>query len=309
MTITDKNVLPPGVRDYYDRLLLTTMYPNLIYSSFAQKRILPKKSGDTVVHRRFGKLDTVPIPLKDGITPPGTSLDATDIKTRVSFYGNYVTITNEVQLTVQDRILNESTKLLGQNGAQTIDEVVRDVLVSTSSVILAANGANGGTPTELTKADIDAVVRILLSNDAKMISEVIKPSSYFATTPVRPAFWGFIHSDLVDDLENVSGFSYTSNYSQMLALDSEWGSTGNVRWKYTSAGSVSGGVYNLPIVAKEGYGIVHLRAETCEFYVNPLGSSGAADPLHQRGTIGWSHPFAARLLNDLLVINLKVTHS
>jgi hypothetical protein len=46
----------------------------------------------------------VPIPLIDGITPPGSPLSATDIKARVSFYGNYVTITNQVELTVEDRV-------------------------------------------------------------------------------------------------------------------------------------------------------------------------------------------------------------
>ena len=52
-----------------------------------QRRILPEKNGDTIVFRRYSKLDTVPIPLVDGRTPPGAPLSATDIKARVSFYG------------------------------------------------------------------------------------------------------------------------------------------------------------------------------------------------------------------------------
>jgi len=40
----------------------------------------------------------------DGRTPPGAPLSATDIKARVTFYGNFVTITNQVQLTVEDRV-------------------------------------------------------------------------------------------------------------------------------------------------------------------------------------------------------------
>jgi len=43
-----------------------TAYPNLIYTKFAQKRVLPEKSGDTIVFRRYAKLSTVPIPLIDG---------------------------------------------------------------------------------------------------------------------------------------------------------------------------------------------------------------------------------------------------
>lgn len=313
MTITTTSVLPPAVREYYDRLLLMTAYPQLIHTKFAQKRVLPEKNGDTIVFRRYSRLQTVPIPLVDGVTPPGAPLSATDIKAQVSFYGNFVTITNQVELTVEDRVLNEAARLLAQNMAQTMDEVTRDVLASTSSVLQCSNGSNGQTPTELTKADIDAAVKTLLGNDAEMISEVVTGANLFATAPVRPAFWGYIDTDLLDDLEAVSNFLHSANYpNQQTVLDSEWGATGNVRWLYTSVGSVSSAsppVYNNFIIGKEAYAVVHLRSETGEFYIEPLGSAGAADPLHQRGSVGWQHPFVSRILNDAFMINLMATHS
>jgi len=290
-----------------------TAYPTLVHTKFAQKRILPEKNGDTIVFRRYSRLSTVPIPLVDGVTPPGAPLSVTDIKARVSFYGNFVTITNQVQLTVEDRVLNESARLLAQNLAQTMDEVTRDVLASTSSVLQCSNGINGQTPTELTKADIDSSVKTLLGNDAEMISEVVTASDGYATSPVRPSFWGYLDTDLLDDLESVANFVNTANYpSQQTVLDSEWGATGNVRWLYTSVGSVSAAtpaVYNNFIVGKEAYAVVHLRSETGEFYIEPLGSAGAADPLHQRGSVGWQHPFVSRILNDSFMLNLMATHS
>lgn len=311
--ITTVAVLPPAVREYYDRLLLMTAYPQLIHTKFAQKRILPEKMGDTIVFRRYARLDTVPVPLVDGITPPGAPLSATDIKARVDFYGNFVTITNQVELTVEDRVLNESARLLAQNLAQTMDEVTRDVLAGTMSVLQSANGVNGNTPTELTKADIDAAVQTLLNNDSEMISEVVVGRDAFGTAPVRPAFWAYIDTALLDDLEAVSNFTHSANYpNQQSVLDAEWGATGNVRWLYTSVGSVtsaSPAVYNNFIVGKEAYAVVHLGSETGEFYIEPLGSAGAADPLHQRGSVGWQHPFVARILNDAFMLNLEATHS
>lgn len=313
MAITTVAVLPPAVREYYDRLLLMTAYPALIHTRFAQKRVLPEKMGDTIVFRRYSRLDTVPIPLVDGITPPGAPLSATDIKARVDFYGNFVTITNQVELTVEDRVLNESARLLAQNLAQTMDEVTRDVLASTSSVLQCANGVNGNTPTELSKADIDAAIKTLLGNDSEMISEVIEGRDAFGTAPVRPAFFGYIDTDLLDDLEGVSNFLSSANYpNNQRVLDNEWGSTSNVRWLYTSVGSVSSAtpaVYNNFIVGKEAYAVVHLGSESGDFYIEPLGSAGAADPLHQRGSVGWQHPFVARILNDAFMLNLEATHS
>ncbi len=269
--------------------------------------------GDTIVFRRYARLATVPIPLVDGITPPGAPLSATDIQARVDFYGNFVTVTNQVELTVEDRVLNEAARLLAQNLAQTMDEVTRDVLASTSSVLQCANGVNGNTPTELTKADTDIAVRTLLSLDAEMISEVVVGRDAFGTTPVRPAFWAYLDTDLLDDLEAVANFAHSSQYSnQQSVLDSEWGATGNIRWLYTSVGSVTAStpaVFNNFIIAKEAYAVVHLRSETGEFYVEPLGSAGAADPLHQRGSVGWQHPFVSRILNDAFMLNLTATHT
>lgn len=313
MALTTTAVLPPAVREYYDRLLLMTAYPMLVHTRFAQRRILPRKMGDTIVFHRYARLATVPIPIQDGITPPGAPLSVTDIKARVDFYGNFVMVTDEVELTVEDRVLNVSARLLAQNLAQTIDEVTRDVLASTSSVLLASNGSNLQTPTELTKADIDAAVQTLLGNDAEMISQVVVGSDKFGTAPVRPAFWGYIDTDLLDDLEQVSNFLSSANYpNQTTVLDGEWGSTGNVRWLYTSVGSVSSAspaVYNNFIVGKEAYAVVHLGSESGDFYIEPLGSAGSADPLHQRGTVGWKHPFVARILNDAFMLNLMSTHS
>jgi N4-gp56 family major capsid protein len=313
MAITTVAVLPPAVRDYYDRLLLMTAYPTLIHTKFAQKRMLPRKMGDTIVFRRYSRLATVPIPLVDGVTPPGATLSATDIKARVDFYGNYVMITNQVELTVEDRVFNESARLLAQNLGQTIDEVTRDVLASTSSVLLCSNGSNGSNPTEINKLDIDIAVKTLLGNDAEMISQVVTGIDAFGTAPIRPAFWGYMDTDLLDDLEQVSNFQPTSSYpSQQTVLEAEWGATGNVRWLYTSVGSVSSAspaVYNNFIIGKEAYAVVHLGSESGDFYIEPLGSAGSADPLHQRGTVGWQHPFVARILNDAFMLNLMATHS
>lgn len=313
MAITTTAVLPPAVREYYDRLLLMTAYPALIHTKFAQRRTLPKKMGDTIVFRRYSKLSTVPVPLVDGTTPPGAALSVTDISARVDFYGNFVTITDQVELTVEDRVLNEASRLLAQNMGQTIDEVTRDVLASTSSVLLCSNGVNGNTPTELTKADLDAATVALLGNDAEMISEVIIGRDAFGTTPIRSAFWGMCDAAILDDLEAVSNFVSSANYPNNGAvLDYEWGATGNIRWLYTSAGSVSSAspaVYNNFIVGKEAYAVVHLGAESGEFYVHPLGSAGAGDPLNQRGSVGWKHPFVSRILNDSFMLNVMATHS
>jgi hypothetical protein len=59
MAITGLTQLPPEVRTYFDRLLLTLARPYFIYDLFAQKRQIPLNSGDQLVFRRYGTLDEV----------------------------------------------------------------------------------------------------------------------------------------------------------------------------------------------------------------------------------------------------------
>jgi len=308
--VTNKSVFPPMVRDYASRLLLMTAKPDLVYHYGAQKRAVPKNSGDTIVMRRIPLLDTVTAPLQDGVTPPGATLNYTDIKVRLQQYGNFILHTDQVEYTVEGDFINDATRTLGQNMGQTLDEITRDALASTSTVLQAANGNNGGTPTNITDQDLDVTWRTLVNNNAKMFTETVPGSDKFGTVPVRPSFYGVIHSELLDDLENLNSFISTANYGSQQILPHEWGSTSNIRWRQTSIGSkATSTIYNTLVYGKEAHGVVNLGADAVEMYVKPLGSSGADDPLDQRGSIGWKAWYAARLLNDLFATNLMCTHS
>ncbi len=59
MAITSLTQLPPEVRTYFDRLLLTLARPYFIYDLFAQKRQIPLNSGQQIVFRRYGTLENV----------------------------------------------------------------------------------------------------------------------------------------------------------------------------------------------------------------------------------------------------------
>jgi N4-gp56 family major capsid protein len=141
--LTNLTQLPPEVRTYFDRLLLTLARPYFIYDLFAQKRQIPMNSGLQMVFRRYGTLTAATVPLTDGQTPPGDSLSVTDFQAQIQWYGSFVTITDQVQYVVQDRVLNEATKVLSLQLGLTIDTLIRDMMVGTASTILCSNGLNG----------------------------------------------------------------------------------------------------------------------------------------------------------------------
>jgi N4-gp56 family major capsid protein len=185
------------------------------------------------------------------------------------------------------------------------------MMVSTASTILCSNGLNGNTPTELTDADIQTAVIALRQGNARLMTNPLPGENKFATAPVRMSYWGFMSVDLQQDLENVSSFISSANYPNPLnALEAEWGSTRNVRWLMSTNGYSNGAspnVYSNMILGSESYGVVRLGAKEAEFIVKPLGASGTADPLNQRGTVGYKYPFTTRILNDNWITRLTCT--
>lgn len=311
MPITTTAQVPPEVRTYFDRLLLTLARPYYIYDMFAQKRTIPLNSGDQMVFRRYSTLSAATVPITDGTTPPGDALSVTDFSTQIKWYGNFVVITDQVQFTVQDRVLNESTRVLSLQLGLTIDTLIRNMMVATASSILASNGINGGTPTEITTIDIKTAVRALRLGNARLMTKPIPGENRFATSPVRSSYWGFMDVSIQNDLEACADFLSAANYPNPLdALEAEWGSTNNVRWLLSTNGystTAAIPVWSNIILGQEAYGVVKLGSKEAEFIVKPLGSSGTNDPLNQRGSVGYKYPFATRLLNDNWITRLLST--
>lgn len=184
-------------------------------------------------------------------------------------------------------------------------------MVSTASTIASSHGINLNTPTEITDTDIQTAVIALRQGNARLMTNPLPGENKFGTAPVRGSYWGFMSVDLQGDLENVSSFISVANYpNPMNALEAEWGSTRNVRWLLNTNGYNNGAavpIYSSFILGQEAYGVVRLGAKEAEFIVKPLGASGTADPLNQRGTVGYKYPFATRILNDNWLTRLTST--
>ena len=77
-------------------------------------------------------------------------------------------------------------------------------------------------PTEITRSDVDEVVRTLLDNNAYTIMDNIEGEDKFGTAPVRDAYFALCSTNLTGNLDAVSGFIQKNQYpSPMQALRSE----------------------------------------------------------------------------------------
>lgn len=103
MAITTTSVLSAPVQQSFSYKLLSVPVPNMIHKLPAMKKNMPRNGGTTLRMRRYNPLATAVVPLgNSGVTPPAQQLTAVDIDARVSFYGTYVIINEQVSLQNQD---------------------------------------------------------------------------------------------------------------------------------------------------------------------------------------------------------------
>ena len=60
---------------------------------------------------------------------------------------------------------------MSSHTTQTEDQLTRDMLAATASFINCVGGVNGDIPTEITRSDVDEVVRTLMTNNAYTIMD------------------------------------------------------------------------------------------------------------------------------------------
>lgn len=315
MPITTTGGLPAPVQQSFNMKLLSVPTPNLIHKIPAVKDRMPRNGGTTMRYRRYNPLDRALVPLgNSGVTPPSQALTAIDIDAELDWYGTWVEINEQVVLQNQDSVLNEAAIRLGVSLRQTEDELTRNMLASTAAQINCVGGVNGDVPTEITRSDVDLIVRTLLSSDAHMFLSGIEGEDKFGTAPVRNAYFALTSTDLTADLSNIDGFIHQSQYpSQQNILDSEWGAVGNLRFLVSSIGSSAlnasanaNTVFNIFCVAKEAYACVEQDGASAQFIYRPAVYSG---PLAQNVTVGYKFAEVPRILNDAWVSNLRCTLS
>lgn len=154
---------------------------------------------------------------------------------------------------------------------------MRDMLASTASFINCVGGTNGDNPTEITRSDVDTVVRTLRGNNAYSFLTGVEGEDRFGTAPVRDAYFALGHTDLIGQIDNVQGFIQKYNYpNQQSTLDAEWGNVANLRFLLSSIGStipsaslLGATVYNIFCCGRESFASIEQDGYSAQFIYRP----------------------------------------
>lgn len=286
-------------KTFYDRNLIRTATPNLVHHQFGQKKPIPKNGGKKIEFRRFASLPKATQPLTEGITPPGQTLEVLTVESELQQYGDYVKLTDVLDLTAIDPVVVEATALCGNQGGQTLDTVVRNVMNSGTNVFYAPKVAADGTETEVeSRANLDKTC--VLTCD--LIDQVVAFLKAQNAPKINGYYVGIIHPYAAYDLRKDERWRKPKEYCDPEHLyNGELGEYGGVRFVDSSEAKIFSGdgcpaglsVFSTLILGENAYGVTDIEGNNMEVIVKPKGSAGTADPLNQRSTVGYTLAVAA----------------
>ena len=311
------NTVSAEMKVFYETALLQSAKPKLVHEQFATFEPIPAGKGKTIEFRRMDNLPKPTdengnlLPLTEGVTPVSDTITIIPITATVEQYGRYVEHTDVFDLVSVDPVIGEIVKRQGIQAGLTRDTVARNALAETTNINWCAKVVNG---VETATADSTA-----LTMECKLtVKEIQKAVAKMKANNIEPIRDGsyvlILHPHVSFDLKNDPRFEEWHKYTDASALfNGEIGKIDNCRIvESTEALITKGGeddptglaVYHCFMLGQGAFGMTDIGGKGIEVIIKPLGSSGTADPLNQRGTVGWKTNCASVLLSPEAVIDI-----
>lgn len=309
---TPGNDLSPEMKTYYEKQLLEDSKANLVHSQFAQKKRIPKGGGKSIEFRKFTQLPPATQPIVEGVTPDGNKLDVKAITAEVEQYGDYILMSDLLDLTAIDPMLVEASKVLGNQAGLTLDTLTRDEL-QTGKNVMYAQKVMGDVKTDVeSRKDLNETSRLNVDGVYRAAAtlkrmNVPKINGYYISIVHPDAAF-----DIVRDAEWVEAHKYASPEE---IYEGEIGKIGGVRFIESSNAKIYKddttpeglAVYGTLFFGADAYGDIELEGGGLEHIVKQKGSSGAADPLNQRSSAGWKATHASIILHEERLLRFEST--
>ena len=193
------------MKTYYDTELLENARENLIFAQLGKKQALPANHGKIVEWRKWNTLGDA-TKLTEGVIPVGKKLGQTSLNVEIAQYGDYVSISDQLELHAVDDTILGATEELGAACAKTYDKLVRDTLLTGTNIINSDTAMI--TPADIAKAVTQlkkknvkphsgnryvAVIHPSVAHDLRQSQEWIEYHMYAATTEIFNGEIGELH--------------------------------------------------------------------------------------------------------------------
>ena len=324
---TDAGV-SPRTNVYAERQMLKHAMPVRILDKFGMLRQMPKNKTQTIKFRQPKIITAATMPLVEGVTPTATQFSYEDVQATIKQYGQVVEITDVIEDTHEDPVLNDATVQAGENIGRTLEALDWGILRAGTNVFYANGSSRTDVNTPITLTKQRAVIRALKAQKAYKITRILSASVNYGTKAVEAAYVAAHHTDCEQDIRTMAGFVPVSEYGQRTPINEyELGSVEDVRYLCSpdlgslvdaggdkagsgtlmvSAAGTDADIYPMLFIGKDAYGIVPLRGQGA---ISPTilrpNVKSKSDPLGQRGYVGWKTWHTAVILNQVWMARLE----
>lgn len=287
---------------YNVRKTLEFAKPKLVYPQFGQPDMVMQRKGQTASWIRFNKLSIPSSTLDDNPTWDPETVSENTVTATLELWGNGVELVEALEKTSFLDLPMEYKKLLGQNAGEALNEKVRDVLVTGTSVNYANGKGSRGLLASDDTADLNDfldVVEGLELADAPMIND-----DYVSVISPR------IKTRLMKDTDFREAVRYLAKDSTMFTGQvADIDGTSFVRTSTAPSVANSGtnnsvsAVEQSLILGEGAYGIARLLPGDFDVVITPPGGHG--DEYKVKTSMAWKSYLKAVILNQTFMRRLE----
>ena len=298
--------LSDEMKTYYEERLIDLAEPRLVHDQFGDKYPIPANGGKVIEFRKYSPLAKALEPLTEGVTPDGNSLNVTAVTAEVKQYGDFIQLSDMLQLTAIDNNVVQCTKLLGAQAGRTLDTLTREVLNGGTNVIYAPKVSAEGAETPVnSRTELDATARLTVD----LVFKAAATLEAMNAAPIDDSYVAIIHPFVAYDLMRCPEWVDAHKYATPENIYAgEIGKIGNVRFVKSTEAKIWKGdgcpsdlaVFSTLVLGASAYGVTEVTGGGLQHIVKQLGYG--EDPLNQRSSCGWKATRAAkRLVEEYMV--------
>ena len=307
---TETGSLSAEMKTFYEKRLLDQAEPLLVHNQFGDKYPIPAGSGKKIEFRKYSALPKALTALTEGVTPAGNSLNVTTVEGTVKQYGDWIQLSDMLQMTAIDNNVVQATKLLSSQAGRTLDTVTREVLAGGTNVMYAPKVVDG--------AETEVLSRSTLTPECVLTPFVVMRAAATLEAMNTPKIDGsyvlITHPYCRETLQESPGWVDVVKYKEgNNTFSGEIGKIGDVRVVTTSEAKVINdstcpvvesttyySVFTSLLLGANAYGVTMLQNGGLQHIVKQLGYG--EDPLNQRSSCGWkATSVAVRLCEEYMV--------
>jgi N4-gp56 family major capsid protein len=301
-TGTTAGTLKPDA--YYDKLLLKMLRQlNFEYAKYAVEKSLPRNYGDTINWRRFVKLSPTTTPLAEGVTPTGKQISGSSLTAVIAQYGDVMYLSDLVELEQLDDVKREYAVELGFLAKETLDLIVRNVLVAEGSAFFAGGEATLGALAAGDKPLVDDFRKIVIGMKKAFLGGNRKAGGKYVALVSPEVMYELFDDERMKDYMDFGQSNAPFNDGMVVEFFGiRFVEVLNAPTSTATTGSVI--AHDSVVIGEEAYAITKLEGAGVSIITKGLGSAGVEDPLNQRQSMGWKiNGFSAKVLNPEAIVN------